>query len=92
MPLAREQRRLAAIMAVDVVGYWEAGFAEGAQKPVFYTCERTKFSGAKTHFDTEHLFTILWDVSKPELAAEELKAVIRREFPADATPPNLSKT
>jgi hypothetical protein len=72
--------------------YWESGFAEGAQKPVFYTCEKSKFSSAKTHFDTEHLFTVLWQESEPAKAADELKAAIRNEFPTDAIPPDLSKS
>src|SRR5207248_916726 len=45
--------------------YWEAGFAEGAQKPVFYTCEKGKFEATKPHFDTEHMFTIRWDADDP---------------------------
>jgi nucleoside 2-deoxyribosyltransferase len=69
--------------------YWEAGFAEGVQKPVFYTCERAKFESTKTHFDTEHIFTIKWDANNPSPAAEELKDAIRNEFPADATAPDL---
>ena len=72
--------------------YWESGFAEGAQKPVFYTCEKGKFSGARTHFDTEHLFTVLWEEANPEKAADELRSAIRNEFPSDAVPPDLSKT
>lgn len=71
--------------------YWEAGFAEGAGRPVFYTCERSKFKAKKTHFDTEHLQTVLWDATDPASAAEELKAAIRNEFPADSIPPDLSK-
>jgi hypothetical protein len=69
--------------------YWEAGFAEGAQKPVFYTCEKSKFDAAKSHFDTEHMFTVRWDVKNPALAAEELKAAIRNEFPLDASQPTV---
>jgi hypothetical protein len=71
--------------------YWESGFAEGAGKPVFYTCEKSKFGATKTHFDTEHLQTILWDAADPAVAAKELKAYIRNEFPADSIPPDLSK-
>jgi hypothetical protein len=71
--------------------YWESGFAEGAQKPVIYTCEKSKFDAARTHFDTEHLFTVLWSESDPTKAADELKAAIRNEFPGIAIPPDLSK-
>jgi hypothetical protein len=71
--------------------YWESGFAEGAGKPVFYTCEKSKFSATRTHFDTEHLQTVRWDSADPASAAEELKTVIRNAFPADSIPPDLSK-
>ena len=71
--------------------YWESGFAEGAGKPVFYICEKTKFSEARTHFDTEHMQTIRWEETDPASAAEELKAAIRNEFPSKSTPPDLSK-
>ena len=71
--------------------YWEAGFAEGASRPVFYTCEASKFDATKTHFDTEHLFTIKWNALNPVPAVDDLKAAIRNEFPAEAIPPDLSK-
>lgn len=35
--------------------YWEAGFAEGANKPVIYTCHADAWLKEKTHFDTNHL-------------------------------------
>jgi len=65
--------------------YWEAGLAEGLGKPVLYTCKKSKFRRLKTHFDTNHRLTILWEPSSPEKAAEELKATIRATFPEDAT-------
>jgi hypothetical protein len=67
--------------------YWEAGFAEGFGRPVFYTCEESKFAAARTHFDTEHMFTVRWDASDPKKAASELQDAIRNQFPVDATPP-----
>jgi hypothetical protein len=72
--------------------YWESGFAEGAQKPVFYTCEKTKFAAARSHFDTEHMFTVQWDKADPQKAADELLAAIRNEFPTEALQPDLSKS
>jgi hypothetical protein len=69
--------------------YWESGFAEGAGKPVFYTCEKSKFERTKSHFDTEHLFTVKWNKADPAKAAEELKSAIRNEFPAESIPPKL---
>lgn len=65
--------------------YWEAGYAEGLGKPVIYTCERTKFDQAKTHFDTNHHLTIVWDSAMPALAGIQLTETIR------ATLPHLAK-
>jgi hypothetical protein len=65
--------------------YWEAGYAEGLGKPVIYTCEQRKFETAKTHFDTNHHLTVLWDASAPHVAGVKLKSTIR------ATLPHLAK-
>lgn len=65
--------------------YWEAGFAEGLGKPVIYTCERSKFEATRTHFDTNHHLTIVWDLSNTELAGRQLTETIR------ATLPHLAK-
>ncbi len=64
--------------------YWEAGFAEGLGKPVIYICSEEVFAKKKTHFDTEHHFTIRWDLNNPSKATEELKATIRASLPAEA--------
>lgn len=61
--------------------YWEAGYAEGLGKPVIYTCEKEKFERDKTHFDTNHHLTIVWDKNSPEKAGENLKATIRATLP-----------
>jgi hypothetical protein len=61
--------------------YWEAGYAEGLGKPVIYTCEKNKFKTKKTHFDTNHHLTIIWDINNPEEAEQALKATIRATFP-----------
>ena len=61
--------------------YWEAGYAEGLGKPVIYTCEKEKFQADKTHFDTNHHLTIIWDNDAPESAGENLKATIRATLP-----------
>lgn len=77
---------LVADLTHDNLGaYWEAGYAEGLGKPVIYTCERAKFEQARTHFDTNHHLTILWDASAPENCAQEFTATIR------ATLPHLAK-
>lgn len=61
--------------------YWEAGYAEGLGKPVIYTCEKAKFEEHKTHFDTNHHLTIVWDKDAPEEAGERLKATVRATLP-----------
>jgi hypothetical protein len=43
--------------------YWEAGFGEGRGIPVIYTCEKTAWEENKSHFDTNHMATIIWDGS-----------------------------
>lgn len=65
--------------------YWEAGYAEGLGKPVIYTCERSKFDSTKTHFDTNHHLTIVWDAAAPADAGLQLTETIR------ATLPHLAK-
>lgn len=64
--------------------YWEAGYAEGLGKPVFYTCEKSVFDREKTHFDTNHHYTVPWEKDKLGDAAEKLKAAIRATLPQDA--------
>lgn len=41
--------------------YWEAGFAEGLGRPVVYSCEKSFFETKRTHFDTNHCQTVLWE-------------------------------
>jgi hypothetical protein len=48
--------------------YWEAGFADGRGLPVIYTCKKAKWTDAKSHFDTNHMTTVLWDLSDLEAA------------------------
>lgn len=64
--------------------YFEAGFAEGLEIPVIYTCERAKFEIHKTHFDTNHMVTIVWDEGRLDDAGSRLTATIRNTFPKDA--------
>jgi len=61
--------------------YWEAGYAEGLGKPVIYICEKEKFETAKTHFDTNHHLTIVWDKDNLQKAGEDMKATIRATLP-----------
>jgi hypothetical protein len=81
----RASRFLISDLTDDSEGsYWKAGFAEGLGKPVIYTCEQEKFDKTKTHFDTNHHLTVMWDKSKPTVAAEKLKVTIRATLPDEA--------
>jgi hypothetical protein len=64
--------------------YWEAGFAEGLGIPVIYTCERSRWDESKTHFDTNHMVTIVWDLADLRTAENTMAATIRATFRADA--------
>lgn len=73
---------LVADLSHDNLGaYWEAGYAEGLGKPVIYTCEVAKFNSSRTHFDTNHHLTIVWDAAAPDDAASRLLATIRATLP-----------
>lgn len=63
--------------------YWEAGFAEGLHLPVIYTCEKSAWKKG-THFDTNHLLTIIWDATDLKKAENELAATIRATLRAEA--------
>lgn len=64
--------------------YWEAGFAEGLGIPVIYTCNKEFFKSHKTHFDTNHHLTIIWDSNDVESAMRKLKDTIRATLPNEA--------
>jgi nucleoside 2-deoxyribosyltransferase len=68
--------------------YWEAGFAEGLGRPVIYTCREKEWHDQKTHFDTNHLVTVIWSSDKLEDAAQKLTATIRATLPDEATMAN----
>jgi len=65
--------------------YWEGGFAEGLGRPVIYTCRQKEWDEEKSHFDTNHLRTIVWDPAKWDEAAAKLTAMIRVTLPEEAT-------
>jgi len=64
--------------------YWEAGFAEGLNLPVIYTCEKTVWDERKSHFDTNHMLTIIWDPAKPKETSDAMTATIRATLRAEA--------
>lgn len=76
---------IADITTANLGAYWEAGFAEGLEKPVIYTCSREEFDNKKRrHFDVEHSQFVIWDLARPERASEDLKATIRETIPEEA--------
>lgn len=85
----RVQIRNSRFLLADLSGgnrgaYWEAGYAEGLGMPVIYLCEKKEFSEFKTHFDTNHHTTVLWEESALEKAAADLKSTIRASLPLEA--------
>lgn len=83
--IMRTQIRDAAFVIVDLThdnsgAYWEAGYAEGLGKPVLYICEKGKFEEAKTHFDTNHCTTVVWDHEDCDSFCQELIATLRRSL------------
>ena len=83
--LLRVNIRDARFVIVDLThdnrgAYWEAGYAEGLGKPVVYICETGKFKEASTHFDTNHLTTVLWSEGEEESFCQNLVATLRRSL------------
>jgi hypothetical protein len=64
--------------------YWEAGFGEGLGLPVIYTCEASKWTESKTHFDTNHLVTIIWNPADLQKAQNQMTATIRATLRGEA--------
>ncbi|WP_425065270.1 hypothetical protein [Reyranella sp.] len=87
----RAEIRSAAFLIADLThrnagAYWEAGFAEGLEKPVIYTCSKDVFDDPKSrpHFDVNHHTTIIWHSDHLQKAADELTATIRNTLPSEA--------
>ncbi len=83
--IMRVQIRDAKFVIVDLThdnhgAYWEAGFAEGLDKPVIYICEKGKFEKQKTHFDTNHCTTVLWSRDDDEGFRGKFVATLRRSL------------
>ena len=49
--------------------------------PVIYTCEKRAWEAEKTHFDTNHLTTVIWDKNDLATAEQQLTAIIRNTLP-----------
>jgi hypothetical protein len=89
----RVEIRTARFLVADLTthnrgAYWEAGFAEGLDRPVIYTCRRDVVERKQTHFDTEHQQIVLWEPDKLEKARAEITAMVRVALPGEATMPD----
>jgi hypothetical protein len=51
---------------------------------VIYSCREDAWEQQGTHFDTNHLNTIIWDPEDLKKAEDRLAATIRATFRADA--------
>lgn len=65
--------------------YWEAGFAEGLGRPVFYVCRAdvlvSEDREVAPHFDTRQQLIIPWDADDPAPGMQALKDAIRATLP-----------
>lgn len=68
--------------------YWEAGFAEGLGRPVFYICRADVLADGthpdRPHFDTRQQLIIPWNQDAPASGAQALKDAIRATLPGEA--------
>jgi hypothetical protein len=64
--------------------YWEAGYAEGLNLPVIYTCKKSMWDEQKTHFDTNHMTHVIWDSGELTEAGNKLAATIRATLRSEA--------
>ena len=79
--IIRDHIRRAKFVLADLThgnngAYWEAGFAEGCGVPVIYICEERVFDRESTHFDTNHLTTVMWSIDQLEKFESELIAAV----------------
>lgn len=64
--------------------YWESGYGEGLGRPVIYTCRQKEWEEEGSHFDTNHLRTIIWNPGDLDEAVAKLKSMIRVTLPEEA--------
>lgn len=65
-------------------GYWEARYAEGLGRPVIYTCKKSVWDEKKTHFDTSHMVTVIWEKVTATDTEKLLTSTIRATLRSDA--------
>jgi nucleoside 2-deoxyribosyltransferase len=75
---------IADLSHANLGAYWEAGFAEGLGRPVIYTCERSAWDQKRTHFDTNHTLTIIWQAADQKCAEDQMVAAIRATLRSEA--------
>lgn len=77
---------LAELSHTNPGAYWEAGYAEGLNRPVIYLCRKDIFHNPITrpHFDTNHHLTVVWDPMQMMEARKLLKSIIRVTLPSEA--------
>jgi hypothetical protein len=83
--IMRVKIRDAAFLLADLThanngAYWEAGFAEGLGKPVIYLCTESVWKERRTHFDTNHCTTLIWNIHGLEKFKRDLVATIRNSL------------
>lgn len=57
----------------------------GLGHPVIYACSKKQWVKQKTHFDTNHMNTVVWDTADLGKAEDKLAAMIRATLPGEAT-------
>lgn len=76
----RRSRFLVADLTNDNSGaYWEAGYAEGLGRHVFFTCLDAEEQRA--HFDARQQYIVFWRPEESGTAAQRLKDTIRATIP-----------
>ena len=85
--IIRDHIRRAKFVLADLThgnngAYWEAGFAEGCGVSVIYICEERVFGRESTHFDTNHLTTVMWSINQLEQFEGELIAAVSNTLKA----------
>ncbi len=75
---------IADLTHANLGAYWEAGYAEGLGRPVIYTCEKSVWDNSKTHFDTSHMVTVIWEKERAAEAGRLLTSTIRATVRSEA--------
>lgn len=91
----RAEIRTAKFLIADLTygnqgAYFEAGFAEGLEIPVIYTCRKNEFHSKskkkKVHFDIRQSTFVPWALETIDEDMLQLKATIRETFPLETSP------